>query len=403
MGGYLSSKKLGNVKGRIKYMTDKNKQENIINYYNTTDDEFWNMLAKESRIRHKETKARGKCCEARELIIGMPQDRNISAKEICDTFKNKYGVECACAIHQNNKENVINKHCHLVFSERKKLNTPEIREEKRAVRTYYYDDKGHKCKKADAIKAVKKGTILQKGMTRYFSDKNEYFKSQKFVYECKEMFLKDLLKIDWSLIAEKQNKELSERHIGKNNPKAEYIKQNNELKARLKNICNASDFIINKEKGTSFKYFKEDYNIQSFSAVNYNENKKKADCFEKEVKSIYKDVVRNEVKQHNNINQDVNLLKEDDTSLENIQDGIIYHYKDETKTKEKPKVIEFLKIKLANIVERLHKLINIQSSLYIEPKNQIEIEQNKRTNELQVKSDNNYIREQKEIDFDLEL
>lgn len=291
----------------------------------------------------------------------------------------------------------------MVFSERKKLNTPEIREEKRAVRTYYYDDKGHKCKKADAIKAVKKGTILQKGMTRYFSDKNEYFKSQKFVYECKEMFLKDLLKIDWSLIAEKQNKELSERHIGKNNPKAEYIKQNNELKARLKNICNASDFIINKEKGTSFKYFKEDYNIQSFSAVNYNENKKKADCFEKEVKSIYKDVVRNEVKQHNNINQDVNLLKEDDTSLENIQDGIIYHYKDETKTKEKPKVIEFLKIKLANIVERLHKLINIQSSLYIEPKNQIEIEQNKRTNELQVKSNNNYIREQKEIDFDLEL
>ena len=97
------------------------------------------------------------------------------------------------------------------------------------------------------------------------------------------------------------------------------------------------------------------------------------------------------------------MLKEDDTSLENIQDGIIYHYKDETKTKEKPKVIEFLKIKLANIVERLHKLINIQSSLYIEPKNQIEIEQNKRTNELQVKSDNNYIREQKEIDFDLEL
>ena len=98
------------------------------------------------------------------------------------------------------------------------------------------------------------------------------------------MFLKDLLKIDWSLIAEKQNKELSERHIGKNNPKAEYIKQNNELKARFKNICNASDFIINKEKGTSLKYFKKDYNIQSFSAVNYNENKKKADYFEKEVK-----------------------------------------------------------------------------------------------------------------------
>lgn len=40
MGGYLSSRKLTNVKGRIKYITDKKKQENIIDYYNTTDNEF---------------------------------------------------------------------------------------------------------------------------------------------------------------------------------------------------------------------------------------------------------------------------------------------------------------------------------------------------------------------------
>ena len=32
MSGYLSSRKLGNVKGRIRYMTDEKKQENILDY-----------------------------------------------------------------------------------------------------------------------------------------------------------------------------------------------------------------------------------------------------------------------------------------------------------------------------------------------------------------------------------
>ena len=404
MGGYLSSRKLGNVKGRMKYVTDEGRQENIVDYYNTTNNEFWSMLAKESRQRHKESKAKGKCCEARELIIGIPQNSNITAKEICDTFKNKYKAECSCAIHHNKKKEIENKHCHLIFSEREKLESPETIEEKRALRTYYYDDKGHKCKKAEATKVVKKGTILQKATTRYFSDKNEYFKSQKFVYECKEMFLKDLLKIDWSLAQEKQNKELSERHVGVNNPKAEYIKQNNELKAKLKNICNASDFIINKEKGFTLKNFKSAYEIQDFSAINYDENKRKVKFLEKEVQSIFKDTVRNEVRKHNSINQDVNLLEEDEVSLSNIQDGIIYYYEEETKTKEKPKVIEFLKNKLSNMIERLCKLVSMQDSIYIEPKNQIEIEQDTRTNELQI-IDSDYVREEKafERDCDLEL
>ena len=163
MAGYLDSRKLTNVKGRIKYITNKDKQENIVDYFNTADNEFWKMLAKENQQRHREVKAGGKCCEARELIIGIPQKATITAEQICDTFKNKYGVECSCAIHQNNKEGIINKHCHLIFSERIKLDVPEKVEEKRASRTYYYDEKGKKCKKAEAVKIVKKGTILQKG------------------------------------------------------------------------------------------------------------------------------------------------------------------------------------------------------------------------------------------------
>lgn len=401
MGGYLSSRKLTNVRGRIKYITNEKKQENIIDYYNTTDDDFWRILAKENQERHKEVNAGGKCCEARELIIGIPQNFNITSRQICDNFKNKYGVECTCAIHQNNKRGIINKHCHLIFSERKKLEVPEIKEERRATRTYYYDQKGNKCKKAEAVKIVKKGTVLQKGKTRYFTDKNDFFKTQKFVYECKEMFLKDILKIDWSLSAEIRNKELSEKHIGKNNPKEKYIKQNNELKAMIKNVCNASDFVINKNSGTSLEYFKESYNIDNFSSLNYEENELKVYSFVREMQSVYKDRVKNEVKEHNYINADVNILKENsfDYNFKAMQERILDDYEPQSKTKDKLRVIEFLKIKLSNMFERIKKLVSLQKDLYIPSKNRIEVYQDKRDNSLKVINES-YIREQKEMEFE---
>ena len=396
MAGYLDSRKLTNVKGRIKYITNEDKQEDIIDYSNTADNNFWKMLAKESQERHKETKAGGKCCEARELIIGIPQNATITAQQICDTFKNKYGVECSCAIHQNNKDGIINRHCHLIFSERKKLNVPKIVEEKRAARTYYYDEKGNKCKKAEAVKTVQKGTILQKGSTRYFSDKNEHFKTQKFVYECKELFLKNLLHIDWSLRAEKQNKELSEKHIGKNNPNAEYIKQNNKLKSILKNVCNANDFVLNQEKGSSLKILKNNYKIKSFSAKNFEENENRVYDFIEKMQKEYKEKIETEVNIHNETNSDKYFLESQEYIFKHLHDNIIKKYEPETKTKNKLTVINFLKEKLFNMAERIVKLISLQDLLYIEPKNKIEIEFDKKDN-IQI-IDSVYTREQKEID-----
>ena len=407
MAGYLDSRKLTNVKGRIKYITNEDKQENIVDYFNTADDEFWKMLAKENQERHRQVKAGGKCCEARELIIGIPQNTTITAKQICNTFKNKYGVECSCAIHQNNKDGVINKHCHLIFSERVKLDVPEIVAEKRAARTYYYDEKGNKCKKAEAVKIVKKGTILQNGSTRYFSDKNEHFKTQKFIYECKELFLKNLLQIDWSLRAEKQNKELSEKHIGKNNPKAEYIKQNNKLKSMLKNVCNASDFIFEQEKGYALEDFKKGYGIKSFSIRNFEENEYKVYRFVEEIQVRYRQRVKDDVKQHNEINRDIRYLQDNSSNygMKKVQEIIINDYEPETKTKDKLKVIGFLKNKISKKLERIKKLKSLQDDLYIEPKNKIEIIQNRQDHSLEIK-DESYFREQKQIerdDFDLEM
>ena len=406
MSGYLSSRKLGNVRGRIKYITDERKQENVVDHYNTADNDFWELLAKESRERHKETKAGGKCCEARELIIGIPQKSKTTAKELCDTFKSKYGVECACSIHQNNKDGVINKHCHLIFSERKRLSVPEVTEEKKATRTYYYDEKGYKCKKAEATKVVKKGTILQKETTHYFSDKDEYFKSQKFVVECKELFLKGTLKLDWSLRADKQNKELAERHIGKNNPKAEYIKQNNTLKRHLKNICLAGDIITNQQKGTTFQNFKRKHRIEHFSTFTYKDNLNKVSQFQDEMKYIYRDEVKSEVKTHNKIVDDIEMLKVPSTSyvFRKPQEEIVEHYKNESKIDEidnKFNLIDFLRNKMIDIFKRLKKLVDIQDLLDIEDKDKIDVEQDMRNDKLYI-IDENYAKEQNQKELDYE-
>lgn len=405
MRGYLDSNKLSNVKGRMKYITDENKQENIVDYHNTTNNEFWKLLAKESREQFKNSKTKGQCCEARELIIGIPQKSKITAKQLCEIFKNKYGVECNCAIHQNIKNGIVNRHCHLIFSERKKLEQPKIIEEKRAARTYYYDSKGKKCSKDKAVKVVKKGDITQKGQTRYFSNKGEIFKQQQFIYDCKELFLKDTFHLEWSYESEKRDKELSEKHIGKNNPKEEYIKNSNELKSMLKNVCNASDFLLENEKGSTLKDFKKVYEIDSFVAPKLQENEDKVYCFIEKMQDIYKEKVHQEIELHNNTNEDINLLQADDNNyaIRNIQRMIIDDYEERTKTRHKPKIIEFLKEKIINMFERIEKLIDIQNLFYIEPKNRIEIIKDKTNGKIYTNDESHIRKEKSKDDYELEL
>lgn len=405
MSGYLDSRKLTNVKGRLNYITNKDKQENIVDYFNTTDKNFWLLLAKENRLRHKEAKAGGKCCEARELIIGIPQNSKIRAEELCKIFKARFEVECACAIHQNNKDGIINKHCHLIFSERKLLTTPEIVKEKRASRTYYYDEKGHKCKKENAFKIVKKGTLIQRGTTRHFTEKDSLFKSQDFIYQCKELFLKDTLNIDWSYRAEKQNKALSEQHIGKNNPNAKFIDRNNKLKAKIKNICNAGDFIMNKDTGSSLKVFQKEFEVTNFSAVNYDNNLSNLITFNKELQYLCQKQIEIEVKEHNTITNDLDTLEMDCSRsgiMQEIQKNIIYKYKENSNTIHKPTAIEFIKTKLSDMFVRIKKLVKLQDFLEIKEKDKLEVEKDEKTNKLYIKNDN-YLKEQQNKNYDYEI
>ena len=43
---FIQINKLGNLKGRIDYITNPKRQENLYAVYNTTDDTFWHELAR---------------------------------------------------------------------------------------------------------------------------------------------------------------------------------------------------------------------------------------------------------------------------------------------------------------------------------------------------------------------
>ena len=139
---FISLGKLSDVKGRICYISSHEKQENLYATYNTTSETFWHMLAQTCQSEYRKSGTAGKCVEARELIIALPEcfvqsEPKTLLQEFTDYFKNTYGVECISALHHNKSK--TNYHIHLIFSERKLLDTPIV---KMATRNMFYDESG---------------------------------------------------------------------------------------------------------------------------------------------------------------------------------------------------------------------------------------------------------------------
>lgn len=121
---FIQISKLPNLKGRIDYITNPKRQENLYATYNTTDDTFWDELAKCNRLEFKKSGSSGKCIEGRELIIALPEaycelNKQWVLKNFTDFFQRKYGVNCIAALHHNKTK--TNLHIHLIFSEREEL------------------------------------------------------------------------------------------------------------------------------------------------------------------------------------------------------------------------------------------------------------------------------------------
>ena len=237
---FIQLTKLSNVKGRITYISSHAKQENLYAVYETTERKFWRELAKCNQEEFAKSGTEGKCIEARELIIALPEnfveypaDRLL--KLFTEYFKRNYETECIAALHHNKRK--TNYHIHLIFAERKLLDEPII---KIASRNMFYDENGKHVRNKKEIlgedgeiregcHVVKKGEIYEK---KLFTVKDERFKSNSFLDEVKRSYT-DLI----NLYVKDENQKLQVFHrgsvylatkkIGKRNPKAPEIEADN--------------------------------------------------------------------------------------------------------------------------------------------------------------------------------
>ena len=243
---FVQLNKLTNVSGRITYISSKAKQENLYATYTTIPDRsFWRELAKCNQECFRQSGTEGKCIEARELIIALPEsfvyyEPEYLLRRFTDHFKQKYKVECISALHHNKRK--TNYHIHLIFAERQLLDKPI---EKIATRNMFYDEKGkHRRTKKEILdeagnirkkcKVIKKGEVYERHL---FTTKNELFKADGFLNEVKRLYT-DLINVcaineeDKLHVFDRNGMYLATKKIGKNNPKVAEIEADNMERAR---------------------------------------------------------------------------------------------------------------------------------------------------------------------------
>ena len=226
---FIQMNKLTNVSGRITYISSKAKQENLYATYTTIPERsFWRELAKCNQESFIQSGTEGKCIEARELIIALPEsfvhyDPEYLLKRFTDHFKQKDKVECISALHHNKRK--TNYHIHLIFAERQLLDKPV---EKIATRNMFYDEKGkHRRTKKEILdadgnirkkcKVVKKGDLYER---KLFTKKNELFKADGYLDEVKRVYTDlinafDIKEEDKLHVFERNGMYLATKKIGK--------------------------------------------------------------------------------------------------------------------------------------------------------------------------------------------
>lgn len=228
--------------GRIDYISNPKRQEYLYATYQTegATPEFWKNLARENQLDFKASGSAGKCIEGREFIIALPESfvqyrAGDVVRLFAEIFHKRYGVECSAALHHNKAK--TNYHIHLVFSERKILEQPEV---KIATRNIFYDEQGKRRRTKKEIldeqgnlragcSIIPKGEVYE---SHIFTKKDEWFKNKAFTKEVKELFTDTINRYvkeesEKLSVFQQGGVYLATKKIGKNNPKAEEIKADN--------------------------------------------------------------------------------------------------------------------------------------------------------------------------------
>ena len=107
---FIQMTKLSNVKGRITYISSHAKQENLYAVYETTERKFWRELAKCNQEEFAKSGTEGKCIEARELIIALPESfTEYQPDRLLQLFTNHFKQKLDLLTHMHVNMDIIRK------------------------------------------------------------------------------------------------------------------------------------------------------------------------------------------------------------------------------------------------------------------------------------------------------
>ena len=240
---FVQQTKLSDVKGRIDYISNPKRQEHLYAFCSTVEPVIWDVLATQNQMDFKRSGAHGKCIEARELVIALPEslqeyDPEKLLQKFLIAFQKQYPVPCAAALHHNKA--MTNYHIHLIFSERELLEEVKVKTATRAM--FYNEEKKHVRTKKEILDEngkVRPGCIIIPKGEPYsitgFGSKDKRFKSKSFTRDVKELFT-DLINEHVNNEQEKlqvfqdRGPYLATKKIGKNNPLEAEIRADNQLR-----------------------------------------------------------------------------------------------------------------------------------------------------------------------------
>ena len=201
MNVFLQMTKLSNIVGRADYITDPERQENILCSSPPIDFKPYQDYERKNR------KSTSKNNEGRELMIALPTDLlnrsreeiAAAAHQIATAAANK-DTDMRWALHHCTKNGKDNLHLHVVFSERQHV--PDIKIPKHYTRDVYHTKRGtiarNKSERAknpdgtDKPPAHRKGDVIQQG---FFTKKCDYYKQKSFIWDTKQVIAAEFKKL----------------------------------------------------------------------------------------------------------------------------------------------------------------------------------------------------------------
>ena len=240
---FIMESKLHDVKGRVDYISNPERQENLYAVFSNVEDDYWKLLAEQNQRDFLKSGTKGTCIEARELIIMLPpslinMDHKLLLEYITSVFTDKYNVGCCAALHHNKRK--TNLHIHLIFSERE---MKQKADQKIASRNMFYNEEGKHVRTKKEIldedgkvragcRIIKKGEVYERN---YFGPKLTEFKTNEFLVNMKQsmtdrmnLFVKD--ENERLHVFQKGGPYLATKKIGKNNPKEMEMRVDNYLR-----------------------------------------------------------------------------------------------------------------------------------------------------------------------------